>query len=132
MSHEPEGQEKTASARRKISREKTRHKGRVNPSDRSHTSRIIIVIRKIKEMELPNSSDTTAKCVIKLIQAIAGLFVEIAKSGIVPSRSVARIQNLRVVMSFRAGLSKIPEASILVSILSVSESELVSADGIDS
>jgi hypothetical protein len=31
-----------------------------------------------------------------------------------------------------SGLSKIPEASILVSILSVSESELVSADGIDS
>ena len=32
----------------------------------------------------------------------------------------------------RSGLSKIPEASILVSILSVSESELGSADGIDS
>jgi hypothetical protein len=30
------------------------------------------------------------------------------------------------------GWSKIPEASILVSILSESESELVSADGIDS
>jgi hypothetical protein len=34
--------------------------------------------------------------------------------------------------SFDPGLSKIPEASILESILSVSESELVSANGIDS
>ena len=43
------------------------------------------------------------------------------------------IINIFVAIAFLgAGLSKIPEALILVSILSVSESELVSADGIDS
>src|SRR5580692_7850355 len=100
-SHEPEGQEKTASAQRKMLRERTCHRGRVNRSDRSHTRKIIIAIKQIKEMVLPSASDTTAKHAIKLIQAIAGLFVETAISGIVPSGSVAETRNLRLALSFK-------------------------------
>jgi hypothetical protein len=68
MSHKLEGQEKTASVQRKTLRERTSHRGRVNHSNRSHARRIIIAIRKIKEMVLPSVSDTTAKDAIKLIQ----------------------------------------------------------------
>ena len=52
-------------------------------------------------MVLPSTSDTTVKHAIKLIQAIAGLFVEIAKSGIALSRSIVRIRSLRIAMSLR-------------------------------
>jgi hypothetical protein len=45
---------------------------------------------------------------------------------------VTRLKSRLCIRGDRPGLSKIPQASILVSILSVSESELGSANGIDS
>jgi hypothetical protein len=96
-----EGQQKVVGTQKEQLRKKTRHRGRVGHSDRSHTRGIITAIRKIKEIILPSANDTIVNDVINLIQVTAGLFVETAISGIVLSGSVMRIKSLRLALSFR-------------------------------